>query len=57
MRFKNAGTPAWSDWRPYETQATWRVSSGTGKKTVYVQFRDLASNLSARSSDSITYRR
>jgi hypothetical protein len=57
MRFKNAGTPAWSDWRPYETEAAWRLSSGTGKKKVYVQFKDRASNVSALASDSINYRR
>ena len=56
MRVRNAGR-AWSAWRRYATSKDWVLTAGEGTKTVYVQFRDAAGNVSARASDSITYRR
>jgi hypothetical protein len=61
VRIRNAGerwTPWWGNgvWQG-ETQAiTWLLPRGTGKKTVYVQYRDAAGNVSATASDSIIYR-
>ena len=55
MRIKNAGGN-WSAWQPYATSKKWKLSRGAGKKTVYVQYRDIAGNVSATASDSITYR-
>ena len=56
MRFKNAGTTTWSAWQPYATSKSWTLTSGAGKKTVYVQYRDRASNASATVPDSIAYK-
>lgn len=56
MRFKNNGSTTWSRWYPYATSKTWALSAGAGKKTVYVQYKDRAGNVSAASNDSITYR-
>lgn len=56
MRFKNAGTTTWSAWQPYATSKSWTLTSGAGKKTVYVQYRDRASNVSATVPDSIAYK-
>ena len=56
MRIKNA-RHAWSAWMPHETTKSWLLSVGQGTKRVYVQYKDAAGNVSARASDSITYRR
>ena len=45
MRFSNDGT-TWSDWEPYATSKTWALAPGSGSKTVYVQFKDNAGNIS-----------
>jgi len=55
MRLKNAGG-AWGAWIPYVNTVEWKLTRGEGKKTVYVQFKDAAGNVSAKASDSITYR-
>jgi hypothetical protein len=55
MRIQNAGG-SWTAWQPYTTSKDWKLTRGSGKKTVYVNYRDGAGNLSARSSESITYR-
>lgn len=55
MRIKNAGG-SWTAWQPYAQSKDWRLTRGAGKKTVYAQYRDAAGNVSARVSDSITYR-
>ena len=55
MRLKNAGG-SWSAWQPYAESKGWKLTRGAGKKTVYAQYRDAAGNVSARTSDSITYR-
>jgi hypothetical protein len=58
VRVKNAGK-TWSAWKAYSEgmQLGWKLTAGEGTKTVYVQYKDAASNVSARASDSITYRR
>ncbi len=55
VRLKNAGGN-WTAWQPYTTSKDWKLTRGAGKKTVYVQYRDAAGNVSAKASDSITYR-
>jgi hypothetical protein len=55
MRIKNAGG-VWSEWQPYAESKGWKLTTGAGKKVVYVQYKDAAGNVSARVSDSITYR-
>lgn len=47
MRFKNAGTTKWSAWQTYATAKSWMLTAGAGTKTVYVQYRDKAGNVSA----------
>ena len=54
MSFSNDNTN-WSDPEPFATtRPGWRVSSGTGTKTVYVEFYDTAGNASPVYSASIT---
>ena len=45
MRFKNENG-AWSAWEGYATSRAWTLSGGDGVKTVYVQYRDAAGNVS-----------
>ena len=52
MRFSNDGT-SWSAWEAYGTSKSWTLASGDGTKTVYVQFRDGAGNVSS-CSDAIS---
>jgi hypothetical protein len=52
MRFGNTGDP-WSAWEPYGTTKAWTLPTGEGSKTVWVQFRDSAGNISSQYSDSI----
>ncbi|NLN75115.1 MAG: hypothetical protein GX139_02240 [Armatimonadetes bacterium] len=53
MRFKNESS-SWGSWEFYSTTRVWSLSSGDGVKTVYVQFRDEAGNVSLnRISDVI----
>jgi hypothetical protein len=60
MRFSN-NSSAWSAWEPYaETRANWKLfeyggDSTEGRKTVSVQYRDLAGNASSSYQDSIVY--
>jgi hypothetical protein len=56
VRLKNNGSATWSRWYLYTTSKSWALSAGAGKKTVYVQFKDRAGNVSAVASDSIMYR-
>jgi hypothetical protein len=47
MRFRNEDTTTWSTWEEdYATSRQWQVSSGNGTKTVFVEFRDSAGNVS-----------
>ena len=55
MRLMNAGG-TWTAWQPYAESKGWKLTRGAGKKTVYAQYRDAAGNVSAKASDSITYR-
>ena len=54
MQFSNDGS-SWSGWETYEATRSWPLTSGDGLKTVYVQFKDAAGNIStATISDQIT---
>lgn len=55
MRLKNAGG-AWTSWLAYTPGKSWRLSAGAGTKTVYVQYRDRAGNVSLVALDRIKYR-
>jgi hypothetical protein len=55
MRFRNGGTTTWSSWFDYSTSKSWTLSAGAGTKTVYVQYRDRAGNISAAASDTIRF--
>jgi hypothetical protein len=55
MRIKNAGG-SWTSWQPYDTRKGWKLTRGEGKKTAYIQYKDGADNVSAKATDSITYR-
>jgi hypothetical protein len=46
MRFSNSGV-SWSIWEPYATSKDWTLATGDGTKTVTVQYRDAAGNVSA----------
>lgn len=56
MRFRNENTETWSEWEPYATSRQWLLSEGEGAKTVHVQFRDNAGNVSQNDiSDGIQF--
>jgi len=44
-------------WEPYVTSKAWTLSADEGVKTVYVQYKDAAGNISAVAQDLIRYRR
>jgi len=46
MRFGNSN-PDWSGWEAYAPEKAWRLTDGSGSKTVYVQFQDTAGNTSS----------
>lgn len=50
MRFANSGNPA-SAWEPFQATKTWTVSGDAGTKTVWVQIRDRAGNISDADRD------
>jgi len=52
MQLSNDGS-TWSGWEAYATTKPWMLSSGDGEKTVYVQFKDAAENVSSTYSDTI----
>jgi hypothetical protein len=53
MRFSNDGV-AWTDWGAYATSwPYWALGGGDGEKTVRVQYRDAAGNVSATAQDTI----
>jgi alpha-tubulin suppressor-like RCC1 family protein/subtilisin family serine protease len=54
VRFSNNGT-TWSQWNPYETSVQRTLSAGAGEKTVHVQYRDRAGNVSKVAKDSIYF--
>jgi len=43
----------WSDWQSYNTYKPWTLTSNDGTKTVYVQFKDPAGNVSTYSDTII----
>lgn len=45
IRFSNDGG-AWSTWEPYAKSKTWTFGGGKGTKTVYIEYRDKAGNVS-----------
>jgi tetratricopeptide (TPR) repeat protein/fibronectin type 3 domain-containing protein len=53
MRLRE-GSGSWSGWMPLQTTFTYRISPGDGKKTVYVEFRDMYGVQSTTYSSSIT---
>lgn len=55
MRIKNGGG-SYTAWQPYATSKSWSLTAGAGTKTVYVQYRDGAGNISAAASDTIRFR-
>ncbi len=52
MRFSNNGT-SFGTAVAYATTTSWTLTTGTGTKTVYAQFKDAAGNWSPISSDTI----
>jgi hypothetical protein len=46
MRFRNRDTDPYSAWEPCQATKSWALIVGAGTKKVYVQFRDLAGNVS-----------
>jgi hypothetical protein len=46
MRFRNENTETWSVWEPYQTSRQWQLSDGNGTKTVFVEYKDNAGNVS-----------
>ena len=53
MRFSNDDT-SWSDWETFTTNTSWSLAAGDGLKTVFVQFKDGANNISVSFTDTIT---
>jgi len=57
MRISNTQSGlASAPWEAYATRRSWTLSSGSGTKTVYVQYRDGAANLSVAAQDTIQYK-
>lgn len=54
MHFSNNGS-SWQAWEPYASEKVWMLTSVSGVKTVYVQYRDVAGNSSVSFTDTITY--
>lgn len=52
MRFSNDGT-TWSSWESKVSTKSWTLLIGDGSKTVYMQLRDTAGNISNTFSDTI----
>jgi len=52
MQFSNDGS-SWSGWEAYATSKSWSLTGGDGVKTVYVQYRDVAGNVSSNFTDTI----
>ena len=52
MRFSDDGS-SWSGWEAFAVTKAWDLTSGNGMKTVYVEYRDMAGNLSGSLTDTI----
>jgi len=53
MMIANSSSFAGTSWEGYATTKSWTLTSGDGTKTVYVQFKDSAGNVSETYSDTI----
>ena len=53
MHFRNTTTDPYSSWEPYQTTRTWELTGDPGTKKVYVQFMDVAGNLSDANPTSV----
>jgi hypothetical protein len=54
MRISNNADFEGSNWENYDTSKTWTLTKGDGLKTVYVQFRDAAGNVSPTIQSVVT---
>ncbi|MFX3636020.1 MAG: S-layer homology domain-containing protein [Candidatus Pristimantibacillus sp.] len=52
MRFSNNGSD-WGSWEPSEITKAWSLVAGDGEKSVHVQFKDKAGNVSGAINDMI----
>ncbi|MEK5232994.1 S-layer homology domain-containing protein [Lysinibacillus sp. FSL K6-0232] len=52
MRFSNDGT-TWSSWESYASTKGWTLTNGDGSKTIYMQLKDTADNISNTLSNTI----
>lgn len=52
MRFSNDGS-RWSAWQSYATNKSWTLAGGNGIRTVHVQYKDKAGNVSTTARDTI----
>jgi serine protease AprX len=52
MRFGNLGG-GWSAWEPYGTSKSWTLIAGDGSKSVWVQFKNNAGQISSQYGDGI----
>lgn len=52
MRFSQDSNQ-WDSWQPYDITATYTLVGNDGLQTVYIQFQDMAGNVSDTSSDDI----
>lgn len=56
MRISNDVTFAGSIWEPYELEKNWILDEGPmGYRTIFIQFRDAAGNISSTQTDDILY--
>jgi hypothetical protein len=53
MQFSNNNS-TWLGWEAYSTSKIWTLTTGDGAKTVYVQYKDNAGNISGSFTDGIT---
>jgi hypothetical protein len=51
MRFKNGSGGTWSTYEAYATSKAWTLGSVEGTRTVYVQFKDAAGNVTGGSTN------
>jgi len=54
MRFKE-DNGSWTSWESYKALKSWRLNSGGGVKTIYVEYRNSAGETSSIYSDLIIY--
>lgn len=54
VRFSNDGVN-WTAYSPYATSKAWTLTAANGTKTVHVQYRDRAGNVSSTARDTIIF--